>query len=89
MTEKTGLQFPLDEATVCKAAACNKGMHCLKRGPSCQIGAIIGKTTIIVNCTSRDTSCPYFQISGAVGSAESRGHCTCAVRLALLRKYGI
>ena len=89
MSENKKLKYPLDEAIIAKAVACNKGMTCLEHGPACRIGAVLNRDILIVDCKDKDSTCPFYQLPVSTARGESRGHCTCPVRHALREKYGL
>jgi hypothetical protein len=88
MSDNTARIYNFDEAVLTKAAACTKGMICLEQGPSCRIGAILNQDILVVDCLDKNAGCPFYRAQSLVENGESRGLCSCRVRLALWEQFG-
>jgi hypothetical protein len=89
MPSATNIRYPIDEAIIASAAACNKGLSCLKAGPKCRVGAILNENTLIVDCLDMDAGCSFYRASNSHKGGSGRGVCQCPVRLALRNKFSL
>ncbi len=89
MSKKREPRYSVDEAIIAKSAACTKGMSCLEQGPACSVGAVVNGDTLIVDCRSKDTDCPFYCPPAIGGIDGSHGPCSCAVRLELREKFNL